>query len=822
MFAQPWLERLDAIAPALTDAALRGAVVLVIALVLTQLLKRRSAAARHLVWVGAIVVQLLLPLFAIWGPRWELGVPQAVGRFLPVDVQEAGPSIPSGRQPIVVPINTVVPTEGRDLLVQSTTPPTRPATPPISGRQILLAIWAIGAIVVLVRLAIGTTIVASLARKGSRIDDGNWLSLAQKLSTSLGIDRPLTLLRGSKLGVPVTWGIVYPVVLLPEDADAWPEERRRFVLVHEMAHVKRLDALTQLAGQFALALFWFNPLVWIANRRMQMEREHACDDYVLRHGTQASTYAEELLSMVRSLGSSSSASAQPAFAALAMARRSEFEGRMLSILDPVLNRHPLSKGRTLLSAAAALLLVVPIAALHPSRRADAAPAPERVAATHAQPKAAPAWPELPDSFKISINPVNTATPETPPLARKLVKPLEQLAAGAETLVAATTSLAARATSKSPGCESARFGSEASKHTSIHASQSDDGATVVDYTSINSARCVSATMIGKLRFTTAEDDIVDMAFASHANFRQRTAAEDRELMVSRSASGAIERAYRFNGRPADYDDDARRWLASLLPSVLRETGMNVAPRVTRWRTEGGTAGVLAHIGTMAGSSAKRAHFMALLDGPTLPSVELDDVVRSASENLRTSSSDMRAVLMRAVPSVKLSQPSMSSLERALTSMTSSGDRTAVLQQFGDTDDREMLLMVMRASDGVASSGDRARLYTKLAPRYLGREDRELSKAYFDRVRKLPSSSDLRTTLLAALRHVTESPTMVGQLIGASRSIASSGDLAAVLIAVAHSGGVTTGELRDAFFAAAGAVASEGDRSRVLQVAATAFK
>ena len=52
--------------------------------------------------------------------------------------------------------------------------------------------------------------VASLARKGNRVDDGNWLSLSQKLAKSLGIDRPLTLMRGDKLGVPVTWGIVYP------------------------------------------------------------------------------------------------------------------------------------------------------------------------------------------------------------------------------------------------------------------------------------------------------------------------------------------------------------------------------------------------------------------------------------------------------------------------------------------------------------------------------------------------------------------------------------------------------------------------------------
>ena len=53
-------------------------------------------------------------------------------------------------------------------------------------------------------------------------------------------------------------------------------------------------------------------------------------------GTSPSLYAEELLAMVRSLGTTRTSAVQPAFAALAMARRSEFEGRMLSILDPAM------------------------------------------------------------------------------------------------------------------------------------------------------------------------------------------------------------------------------------------------------------------------------------------------------------------------------------------------------------------------------------------------------------------------------------------------------------------------------------------------------
>src|SRR4051812_2577173 len=371
MRASAWVERVNGAAPVFVDAALRGVVVLLAALVITHLMRRRTAAARHLVGGGAIAIQLALPLFALWGPRWRVALPDPVANVMPVDLHELPTSTPEVANVELAPYGPAT----RDQIIPTTTGVkqdenvARGDASPISGKSLLVALWVAGAAFVLVRLAIGTTIVASLARKGNRVDDGNWLSLAQKLSATLDIDRPLTLLRGTRMAVPITWGIVYPVVLLPDDAESWPEERRRFVLVHEMAHVKRLDALTQLAGQLALALFWFNPLVWIANRRMQLEREHACDDYVIRHGTMPSMYAEELPAMVRSLGTSGERFAQPAFAALAMARRSEFEGRMLSILDPVLDRHPLSKGRTLMSAFAALFLVIPLAALHPYERA---------------------------------------------------------------------------------------------------------------------------------------------------------------------------------------------------------------------------------------------------------------------------------------------------------------------------------------------------------------------------------------------------------------------------------------------------------------------
>ena len=229
-----WIASLSAIAPAFIDAALRGAVVLLLALALAYALRRRTAAARHLVWVGAIVVQLALPLFALWGPQWRLAVPASVAMMSPVTLPI---SVAAGAAPSTTTTTTF--TEGAEPLLRAgrrarATPtdietprsPARETAPvrgnAVTGRTILLALWLFGALVILARLAIGTSIVAALARRGARVDDGSWLALVQRTSTALQIDRPLTLLRGDKLGVPVTWASSIPSSSSPMTPTAGP------------------------------------------------------------------------------------------------------------------------------------------------------------------------------------------------------------------------------------------------------------------------------------------------------------------------------------------------------------------------------------------------------------------------------------------------------------------------------------------------------------------------------------------------------------------------------------------------------------------------
>src|SRR5678815_2722417 len=355
----------------LLDAALKGSVLILAAALVAYFLRGKSAAARHAAWTAAVIGHLAIPAFALLLPHWKLPL-LSPPSWIETQVSDVAPITKSIDEPTPVAAPAApAPAQGKaDSPAQTPDPSTTIATRKWSSLPVVAVLWITGAVIVLLRLAVGTWKVGRLAKNGDRVDDGEWLSLTQRLANRLGITRRLTLLRGDRLAVPVTWGVVYPAVLLPPDSIEWPEERRRFVLVHEMAHVKRFDALTQLIAQLTIAIFWFDPLIWLAAHRMRVEREHACDDYVIRDGTKPSLYAGELLEMVQSIGLPRHERAAPAFAALAMARRSEFEGRMLSILDARQDRRTLGRKTAAAATVALAILVLPLAALRPFEKSD--------------------------------------------------------------------------------------------------------------------------------------------------------------------------------------------------------------------------------------------------------------------------------------------------------------------------------------------------------------------------------------------------------------------------------------------------------------------
>jgi beta-lactamase regulating signal transducer with metallopeptidase domain len=160
-----------------------------------------------------------------------------------------------------------------------------------------------------------------LRRNSRPLEDASWQAALEEARAELKVRRPVHLLSSPAATMPLTFGAWRPVLLVPAEADAWPYERRRLVLLHELAHVRRWDWPTQMFAHVACAVHWFNPLAWLAARRMRTLREEACDDLVLACGAKASDYARELLAIAANQHD------RPllALAAVPMARRSALE-----------------------------------------------------------------------------------------------------------------------------------------------------------------------------------------------------------------------------------------------------------------------------------------------------------------------------------------------------------------------------------------------------------------------------------------------------------------------------------------------------------------
>jgi HEAT repeat protein len=334
---------------------LKATLLLSVAALVSLLLRRSRASIRHLVWTVGVVAVLALPAATAVVPSWH--VLPARPATVPSTVQrDAGTAVIDGRA-----FDALAP--GGATAVRSVPAPSAASARAWRPERMALAAWGVGVLLLLARFAWGVGICWWLARRAAPVQDREWLQRLGAHRTRLGVKRPVRLLSSAGTRMPMTFGVSSPTIIVPSDAGTWSAERRDVVLLHELAHIRRGDALTLAAAQAMRALHWFNPLARMALHRVRAEAERACDDDVLNAGTRASTYADHLLELVRQVGRAPI----PAAAVLPMARRAGFEGRLLAILEPAAARGRVRPLHAALAGASMLVLLLGIAALTPER-----------------------------------------------------------------------------------------------------------------------------------------------------------------------------------------------------------------------------------------------------------------------------------------------------------------------------------------------------------------------------------------------------------------------------------------------------------------------
>ncbi len=307
--------------PILGELLVKSALVFTAALLVNAAWHSASAAQRHLVWCAALATVLLLPLTRLHAPRWTVPLQRVTLEF--------------SRQPRA----DLPPIESVTTSAASANPlPAAPRWRWPDWKQAIIVVWSMGAGLLLASRLLGSARLVWLRKTTQPLMDARTQRMAAEIFAELGIRRTVELRLSPAGGVPLTWGSLRPVLTLPAEALAWSEARLAAALRHEAGHIARGDHFTRSIAHFACALYWPNPLVWLAARSLRTAQEQATDDLVLRGGTAPDEYAEQLFDVARALA------AQHRFArhAVAMASPSTLERRMLAIVDESRDRRPLS------------------------------------------------------------------------------------------------------------------------------------------------------------------------------------------------------------------------------------------------------------------------------------------------------------------------------------------------------------------------------------------------------------------------------------------------------------------------------------------------
>lgn len=328
----------------LVENTLKVSLIVLFALALMPVLRNRAAALRHWVLAAALVCAAAAPIVRLVIPSWHL----------PFSFIASERSVPTPSNGPGVVTSVVVVADARE----GTRVPRQPA--PLgwgdaSLTSALLAIWIGGAGLGLAALLLGLARLSRLASGARRFSEGVWVRHAEEIRREYGL-RPVTMLLSKHSTLLITWGVLRPRVLLPAGACRWREDRVRLVLCHELAHIRRGDWIVQLAAELLRAIYWFNPLVWIACGRLRRESEQACDDAVLNRGVDGSEYATHLVGIARELHHRRTWVPAPA-----IVRTSHLERRVRAMLDTHVNRRPISHLACVTTLLGLLIVTIPIA-----------------------------------------------------------------------------------------------------------------------------------------------------------------------------------------------------------------------------------------------------------------------------------------------------------------------------------------------------------------------------------------------------------------------------------------------------------------------------
>jgi uncharacterized protein (TIGR03435 family) len=270
----------------LVHFAWQGALVALTAAAALYLLRHAAPQSRYAVACLALAAMLVLPAATAWRLQSAPAVTEPAPPVRRTVFLRVTPTAPAHQDRFLVGIRK-----------QAVAPPpsaTRGLGSPLV-LPTLVGLWFAGVCLLLVRLAGGWWRVRQLQRAARALPVSRWQAVSSRLARQIGLTRAVRVVDAVFVDGPVVIGWLQPVVLLPVAAlVGLTPEQVRAILAHELAHVRRHDAVVNVAQTLAETLLFYHPAVWWVSSRIRAEREHCCDDVALAVSGDAYAYASAL------------------------------------------------------------------------------------------------------------------------------------------------------------------------------------------------------------------------------------------------------------------------------------------------------------------------------------------------------------------------------------------------------------------------------------------------------------------------------------------------------------------------------------------------
>jgi beta-lactamase regulating signal transducer with metallopeptidase domain len=339
----------------------------------------------------------------------------------------------------------------------------------------------------------------------------------------------------------------------------------------------------------------------------------------------------------------------------------------------------------------------------------------------------------------------------------------------------------------------------------------DGGDYIHSRWTDNGRTIEFEIAGQVEFGDDDISVLHMSPNALVRIEERNGWVGRRVEIRNNRSGAPEMRYFVHGFERPLDEPGRAWLATMIPRIIRDSGINAEERAKRILDRDGSAGLLKEVEFIANDHSRRRYLLTGMQSGMFGTQEMNQAMRSVS---RMTSDNEKANVLFEISDEALTPELRTAFFDAINSIGSDHDRRRVISRAVNDAavEPETMVLAARSVQRMSSDHEKSELLKEM-PLDPVLSDAKVRQSVLQAAATIGSDHDKAEVLAKMLRARTTAMDAVAEIVRVAQGIQSDNDKARLLEQV-DTETVSSGTARAAFFAALRTIQSDTDKARVL--------